>query len=147
MGGRGVTIGNTVTGAGESNGGGAAEIGIVMGDARLARTPRSDTSSSNTKRLDRRELVGSRVGFSWGSSSPNNSTSVRTTTRANFSTAIYPSASISTGTVSIINGGQVDSHRSPPRYSGMVVMGSGAGATMRGRGIGDCIVTCSLAEP
>lgn len=100
-----------ITGVRESNGGGVTEVGVAMVDVNPAKTPRLNTSGSDTSGLEGREMEGSRVGSSRGSLPPNNSANVGTTTGANFPTIIYPSASASTSTISGIKGGQVEAKR------------------------------------
>lgn len=90
-------------------------------------------------------MVGSRTNFSWGSSSPNNSTNVGATIGGGLSTVIYPSASTSTGTVVDIISGQVYSWRVARKGSGGDSMGDEVGAAvaeMRGGA-----PPCSLIEP
>lgn len=120
------TNGRMVTGVRESDGGRAAEVGVMTGNVKFTRTPKSQTSSSNTSRLDKKEMAGSGAGSSWCSSSPNNYARKETTMSNDLSTIIYPNASISTGTISDISGGQVEARWSMQEGLGLGSMGMGA---------------------
>lgn len=133
-------------GARESNGSGASEVGVMMGDIKPTRMPRSEISGSNTIRLVGREIVGSRTGSSWGSS-PNNSASKGTATGDGLFTINCPNASASTNTVSYISRGQVEARWLLRNSLGVVVMRARARAAVSGMGSGGGRSTCYIIEP
>lgn len=116
-----------------------------MGDNSSARTPRSETSGMDAKRIDRREMVGNSGGSSWGSSEPNFSGSEGISTGADFAAVVYHNTSASTGTKVDIISGQVDWQQASDEGSGGHSMGSKTGVAVVE--IGEDMSPCGLAKP